>query len=91
MKWWEYRLARGAGFSVWELLASAFFNKELDMKKRKAEIAEARAAHIAKLEGSGEWELAATMSKGYCEICKSPLEPNQVTWICDECERYKFE
>lgn len=56
-----------------------------------AEVAAQRLAHIARLEELGEWELVLKARKGYCEICGHPLEPNQVTWICEECEKYKIE
>jgi hypothetical protein len=48
MRWWEYRLARGAGYSVLESLASTLFNKELP--SRKAEIDAEREAIAARVE-----------------------------------------
>jgi hypothetical protein len=90
MKWWEYRLARGAGYSVWDSLASAFFNKKLDHDKREAQIAAERMAIITGMEKLDP-ALAHKMSVGYCGICGYPLRPNQVTPFCRECEKYKFE
>jgi hypothetical protein len=48
MRWWEYRLARGAGHSVLDSLASTLFNKHLP--DRKLEIEAEREASIARME-----------------------------------------
>jgi hypothetical protein len=48
MGWWEYRLARGAGYSRWDAFRSAFLNHRLP--SRKAEIDAEREATIARME-----------------------------------------
>jgi hypothetical protein len=48
MRWWEYRLARGAGYSVWDSLTAVLFDRELP--SRKAEIDAEREAIAARVE-----------------------------------------
>jgi hypothetical protein len=48
MAWWEYRLARGAGYSRWDAFRGSFLNQ--DLPSRKAEIEAEREATIARME-----------------------------------------
>jgi mono/diheme cytochrome c family protein len=99
MAWREYRLARGAGYAVWDSLASAFFNKELP--SRQAEIAAKRDAVLARIEKLDPERAAKIRSDDareyralepkHCGICGRPLPSTQVTFACDECEEHKFE
>lgn len=48
MAWWEYRLARGAGYSRWDAFRGSFLNQNLP--SRKAEIEAEREASITRIE-----------------------------------------
>jgi hypothetical protein len=48
MSWWEYRLARGAGYSVWDSFRSAYLKQ--DVPSRAGELEAEIRAKIAQLE-----------------------------------------
>jgi hypothetical protein len=88
MKWWQYRLARGAGYGIGDTLAAVFFGKELDWEKRKAEIAAQRVAIFQGAEERGDWEGADKLVQlsGCCRGCGYELRPGHghISY-CDEC------